>query len=531
MLNSFLKKTSISVVAAILLASVISQPLVSNAHNVEQNTQITDENLTITKIKEKLGDTKLIELNSSDDVLYYLKNKNSQTTNFQLTSYDTSTINIDDDSTGAPNITTNTSIPSTVDNSATKYFPNIMNQGELNSCNAFATVYYQLSYTVNKELNRDASLLENKFSPTWVYNMINDGLNNATYISDIMKIVTEIGVVSIDSVPVDTLENENDVKNVRTSKDLWMEASNYRVKEHFYIGPSVDPTITDASQLVYTDEDILAIKQALAAGEVLTCSTYPHRWKTAKIKKSDKAPNNATYKGETIITRSSGINYLAHRMTIVGYDDNIWVDINKNKQVEEGEKGAFKLANSWGTEEGNDGFIWMSYDALKIKSDIDTSKLRNFKRTCGLYNIMGINVDLNSQYDDCYAVLDIQTKDLDSINVTISATSNDGTTKTFTPAPFSNAMEFGLGPYSFNDAEKIDRGQFYIDLSHVIKGTTKENINNYTWNIHVEDSSEENEIIIHSVNIYNKSDDSLSEPYNNNVITLNNSSYTFKIGE
>ena len=37
-------------------------------------------------------------------------------------------------------------------------------------------------------------------------------------------------------------------------------------------------------------------------------------------------------------------------MTIVGYDDDIWYDINEDGKVQEGEKGAFKVANSWGDD-------------------------------------------------------------------------------------------------------------------------------------------------------------------------------------
>ena len=46
-------------------------------------------------------------------------------------------------------------------------------------------------------------------------------------------------------------------------------------------------------------------------------------------------------------------------MTLVGYNDNIWVDINHDGKIQTGEKGAFKIANSWGAdyEGGNNGFI------------------------------------------------------------------------------------------------------------------------------------------------------------------------------
>ena len=57
-------------------------------------------------------------------------------------------------------------------------------------------------------------------------------------------------------------------------------------------------------------------------------------------------------------------------MTVVGYNDDIWVDINSNGFVDPGEKGAFRIANSWGTGWGEGGFCWMSYDALKNPSAV-----------------------------------------------------------------------------------------------------------------------------------------------------------------
>lgn len=52
-------------------------------------------------------------------------------------------------------------------------------------------------------------------------------------------------------------------------------------------------------------------------------------------------------------------------MTVVGYDDNITVNINGETMT-----GAFKLANSWGTSSDNNGFVWVAYDALNSSTGL-----------------------------------------------------------------------------------------------------------------------------------------------------------------
>ena len=64
--------------------------------------------------------------------------------------------------------------------------------------------------------------------------------------------------------------------------------------------------------------------------------------------------------------------------------------------VEKGEKGAFKIANSWGTDFDNDGFIWMSYDALNLVSSVknsDNVTLTNNTRKMGLFDASNIKVN------------------------------------------------------------------------------------------------------------------------------------------
>jgi len=75
-------------------------------------------------------------------------------------------------------------------------------------------------------------------------------------------------------------------------------------------------------------------------------------------------------------------------MTIVGYDDNITYDLNGDGYIQDYEKGAFKLANSWGTsyENGNDGYIWVMYDAL---NKISNAQNQNVKGRSPIFKYYG----------------------------------------------------------------------------------------------------------------------------------------------
>jgi len=84
----------------------------------------------------------------------------------------------------------------------------------------------------------------------------------------------------------------------------------------------------------------------------------------------DLCSENQKFSGEQIMVADMGNDEQPgyHAITVVGYDDDIEVDLNGDGVIEEGEKGAFKIANSWGPSWGNDGYMWIAYDAMNGSS-------------------------------------------------------------------------------------------------------------------------------------------------------------------
>ena len=85
-----------------------------------------------------------------------------------------------------------------------------------------------------------------------------------------------------------------------------------------------------------------------------------------------------------------------HAMTIVGYNDTIWADINENQSIDSGELGAFLIANSWGDRWRNGGFIWLSYGAFRATSAIPNGPGNG--RVGAIVTGMAFHISLKYQY-------------------------------------------------------------------------------------------------------------------------------------
>ena len=77
-------------------------------------------------------------------------------------------------------------------------------------------------------------------------------------------------------------------------------------------------------------------------------------------------PENTKYANDEIAIYSTGYSG-CHRMTIVGYDDDIWVDINGDDKIQEAEKdlqNAIELEKE--TKAKEDSILWW---AAQIRLD------------------------------------------------------------------------------------------------------------------------------------------------------------------
>jgi hypothetical protein len=270
---------------------------------------------------------------------------------------------------------TEPSYPTAVDNSAEDWFPPVGDQDSLGSCAAFSTTYYTMTSQVARLRGwkvKNAGTAD-KFSPRFVYNQINGGADNGSWIGGAYAVMQTMGVPTWQSWPYNT-----DCTSWPLTADIWREAINYRMAE------SGSVSLVDADGALALDN----AKQLLANGYILNFATNYLDWEVTTTSPSmstlgvlsdnpETTLDDALFAPDAPSTRTavlkcalaSGIDS-GHALTIVGYNDNVWTDLNDNGVVDPGETGAFRIVNSWGAGWTDGGYLWVAYDALLSKSAV-----------------------------------------------------------------------------------------------------------------------------------------------------------------
>ncbi|MCP4712585.1 MAG: hypothetical protein GY869_28505, partial [Planctomycetes bacterium] len=244
-------------------------------------------------------------------------------------------------------------LPRYVDNSTLKYFPPIRTQGSIGSCAQFSTIYYVMTH--NTALARDWDAKSGgddyRFSPKWSYNMVNGGADNGSSTTSGLYIAMYHGAARWSQFPYGT-NGSNPLNYREWSLDpaVWRDAIDYR-SEGF-------SRVYNLHTLVGRDE----LKAELNNGYVFVFCTNVSDWGYTTIPNDPLTTADDAFVGQQIVNTATSTSS-NHCMTIAGYNDDIWCDLNSNGEVDVNEKGAFLIANSWGNWK-NSGFVWFSYGIL-----------------------------------------------------------------------------------------------------------------------------------------------------------------------
>lgn len=328
-------------------------------------------------------------------------------------------------------------IPYSVDNSRSVYFPPIGDQGGLGSCVQWAEVYYACSY----EFKRTTGLTNKAFafSPKFTYNWLSDSATGGTWPMSGFNMALDHGALSMVRLPYNS-----DWRTVVTNWVDWADALSFAFTNSAYVRD-------------VNGQNMSAVRAMLAAGRVLTFTTYIFSWKKTRLKDNPATATDDEFVGQECCYLVDGAS-VGHAMTIVGYNDNVWCDVNNDNEIQADELGAFKVANSWGNDWANNGFIWLSYYAVKTPNPKRPSEGALWYNT--VYMIDGVGMRKNKYT----LILDMSIACNNEKSISI------GTSDLFANKPRNLWLPFG---FLYAGGQRSVTGTFAIGLDRVITGTNK----------------------------------------------------------
>lgn len=410
-------------------------------------------------------------------------------------------------------------LPSTVDNSQSKYFPPIGDQKSLGSCVAWAQAYYQFTYTMNKAMDVETTA-ENSFSPLFLYNNVNGAKDDGLSFDFAYNFMKYQGNVPLGMVPYG-----EDYLTWSPTEEVWKTSVKYRVKD-FHVFDNVgneENLITSAD-----DSDLETIKTALNNGDVLAFSTFVYSFDRVKLTKNANAPENDKYAGEYVVSRLTDIKG-SHRMALVGYNDNIWTDINKNSVVDAGEMGAFKIVNSWGEDYSNKGFIWVAYDALNKVSVVDGAP-ETPKRTNAMTSITRIDVVPYNERGNLYLKYTWNTANRNRAKAIVTAELNGTTYSANVYAQYP--ITVNRGDCSFDGTTNSNDGTMVFALDNVFPEITSQNITDLNWSVTFSDTKADGvKLTVKDAQIVDESTNRVFKPQNAYPFTLDGQEKTIELAQ
>lgn len=414
--------------------------------------------------------------------------------------------------------TADEALPKSVDLSTSKYFPPVGNQGGLGSCATFSAVYYQFSYEVNKKLDVEATY-ENTRSPQIVYNFVNAGSNSGTDHGRNYRFLQHYGAPTMSEVPY----SDQDSMDWHADEGIWREGIRARLKDY----TEYDDVGVDDKQVTSPDDpDLLDIKTQLNNDKIVGYSTYVSSWLYSNLKTSVDAPVNDSFSGEDCVIACDG-TYGAHAMAIVGYNDDIWIDVNNNDKVDAGEMGAFKVVNSYSPDYCNDGFVWVAYDALNKVSTVEGYEGYRMPIFSALRTI---TVRDYNELSDIYIEYTLNTAKRTQHEVVFTA-EKDGTVQSwemFNGAGGGYKNEVNEG--AFDGTDVACDGTFVCPLDNIAPDFTYEDFENYNWSVEFKDTNEDNNpLIVKDVRLVNELTGDVYKVENNLPYTLDGSSVSYDI--
>lgn len=409
-------------------------------------------------------------------------------------------------------------LPSSIDNSDNEYFPAIGSQGSIGACVAWAQSYYQFTYEFNKA-NNIKTTPQNTFSPKFTYNLCNGGVDKGSSDSEVYQVMRIQG-----NVPWSMVSFDKNYLSWNPSEENWKTSIKYRIESSQLftdLGYDQNPITSN------DDEDLIPIKTALSNGDVLTYSTNISCWNYEKIQKNSAVPENDKYQGQEVVTEMFDTKG-GHRMTLVGYNDNIWADVNENGKVDDGEMGAFKIANSWGDGYGNDGFMWIAYDALNKVSCVAGMEAKSTRSTI-FKRVARIDVRPYNSGAQVYLKYTLNSAYRNQTDVKVYAEKNGSvySSTVCMGSAFSSNDNF-----SYDGTTNANDGTMVFALDNVTDEVNVDNFEEYAWSIEFIERTKDSKVMtVKNAEFIVEKNNKVYRPSGSYPFTLDGSKRTIKVTE
>lgn len=207
-------------------------------------------------------------------------------------------------------------------------------EGSPGSCISWSAAYGLGTYTVNQSQNwgvqDPAHQVSTAFMYAWVLNALGKTCPQGTSDPNYFNFLVKNGSVAASTVPYQA--NCNYLGSVN-------------------LGTLIDPDFRIGSWAAVSPQDRDLIKAHLAAGQAVAFAG--HLYEGFGMLTGDDVYYGS---GPFAVNKNTG-QLVGHGMLVIGYDDNIG-DPSQGL-------GAYRIQNSFGTDWGDEGYLWMSYGTFE----------------------------------------------------------------------------------------------------------------------------------------------------------------------
>ena len=255
-------------------------------------------------------------------------------------------------------------LSSSVDNSQNIHFRPIFDQTS-GSCVQASSVGYTFTYEMAAARNLDASIEENQYPEHFTWNFLNGGIAAGSRQHEGWKIIKDNGIPNVNVYG--GMASAEPYIDWMSGYDKYYQGMFNRVDGYYSIKVSTPEGINNMKRWMTSHDD------GSAVGGIVSFSANSG----GDISILEEG---TPFAGEKILTKFGTKG--GHGMTLVGYNDEIMVDLNGDGQftndidinddgivdLKDWEIGAAKLANTSGLNYGQNGFIWLSYSVFGYDS-------------------------------------------------------------------------------------------------------------------------------------------------------------------